>query len=153
MRHGGRFSAVSILDDILRLALRDAIVVIDQFLTCLKLDHAGQHAEACTSLDHLKKYLEWGPDRLLQAACWLSKLCLAMPAQRGTSVQEFCLGVHLQECMRCIQDCIGLGMILDQGMASDIVGLQVDVMDLNTRSRIMSSNTNMWVGLVIGSSR
>ena len=60
-----------------------------------------------------------------------------MPAQHGTTVREFCLGGHLRDCMRHTQDCIGLGMILDEGMASSILCLQVHVMDINTQSRIM----------------
>ena len=117
--------------------MHQAIMAIVQFWVCLKLDHAGQHAAACTSLDYLKVYLEWGHDYLLQAACWLSQLCLAMPARHGTTVQEFCWGKHLRVCMRCTQDCIGLGMILDEGMASKIMSHQVPAIDPDTRSRIL----------------
>ena len=39
--------------------------------------------------------------------------------------------------MRRTQDCIGLGMILDMGMASKLMDLDVNFMDLNTRSRIL----------------
>ena len=136
----GGYSAYSILEDILRHALHDAIEAIDHFLTCLKPDLAGQHVEACTSLDQLKTYVTHGPDYLLQAACWLSKLCLAMPAKDASSVQELCWGIQLRNCMRCTQDFIGLGMILDKGMASSILDLPAHLLDLNTRSRIIGAH-------------
>ena len=147
----GGFSAEVVIDGMLRLALCKAIVVIDKFLAALHLAPAGQHAEACTNLNNLKLYLANGPGSLLQAACWLSKLCLAMPAQHETTGPEKCLGMHLRECMRCTQDCIGLGMILDTGMASELMGLDVNIMDLNTRSRILyargkQSNFVAWIG-------
>ena len=133
----GGFSAEVVIEGMLRLALCKAIVVIDEFLAALHLAPAGQHAEACTNLNNLKLYLANGPGSLLQAACWLSQLCLAMPVQHETTGPEKCLGMHLRACMRCTQDCIGLGMILDEGMASKIMSHQVPAIDPDTRSRIL----------------